>query len=219
MTGLPLRFPKTWPDPDGVFATELEGLDSLVRGEAYPSNPDDILKAFGLTPFKKVRVVILGKDPYPNPDQAMGLAFSVRPTLRPHPRSLRNIFHELQTDLFISPPWSGDLTRWAKEEHILLLNCALTVGQDRTPHVQEWRKLTNHAIKLLNKRKGDPLVFLLWGEEAQRRAHLIDQPPHRVLCAYHPQDRGVERFFGCGHFSQTNRFFTENDLDPVDWRP
>lgn len=142
-------------------------LRSARSEPAYPSCNEDVFKAFSLTPLDRVKVVILGLDPYRDSQQAMGLAFSVSRTIRPHPLSLRNIFHELQTDLCIAPPMSGDLTRWAEEEDVLLLNRALTVPEDKTrDHLKVWKEFTRATIELLNDRDDD-LVFLLWGKAGQ----------------------------------------------------
>lgn len=154
-------------------------------GGAHPP-PRDVFKAFRLTPFKEVTAVILGEDPYPNARHATGLAFSVPRTVRPHPASLRNIFHELQSDLCIAPAMSGDLTRWAVEEGVLPMNCSLTTGarKDREWHAELWRGFTDAAIKLLSDTRSN-LVFLLWGSKAKAKVRprkgLIARSRHCVL--------------------------------------
>jgi uracil-DNA glycosylase len=192
-------------------------LRSKRAGIVCPSEKD-LFEAFRLTPFEKVKVVILGQDPYPNRRQAMGLAFSIPPALRPHPLSLRNIYHELQTDLDIAPARRGDLTRWAEAEGVLLLNCTLTVraGKAKSHRGKGWTRLTNEAIKLLNERR-EPVVFLLWGAEAKKKARLVKASRHKILCADHPAAPGGD-FFGRSHFSKTNAFLKKNRLGEIDWR-
>lgn len=212
----------SWPGLEGEFSMPyMHALCRFLRskraGIVCPSEKD-LFEAFRLTPFEKVKVVILGQDPYPNRRQAMGLAFSIPPGLRPHPLSLRNIYHELQTDLDIEPARSGDLTRWAEEESVLLLNCTLTVraGKAKSHRGEGWMSFTNEAIRLLNERR-QPVVFLLWGEEAKKKARLVMASRHKILCADHPAAPGGD-FFGRSHFSKTNAFLKKKRLGEIDWR-
>ena len=182
----------------------------------------DIFRAFDLTPFDRVRVVILGQDPYHNVGQAHGLCFSVRPGVSPPP-SLLNIFKEIQTDLGHTPPASrppvsGDLTPWARQG-VLLLNSVLTVRA----HVAQshagkgWEPFTDRVIAELNRRH-DGLVFALWGVPAQRKAGMVDRSRHLVLTAPHPSPLSAHRgFFGCRHFSQINAQLQARGEAPIQW--
>lgn len=169
---------------------------------------DDVFKAFALTSLSTVRVVILGHDPYPDPSQATGLAFSVpySRTQRALPFSLKRIYTAIERDLGRESSTDGDLTAWAKEEHILLLNTVLT-RSEAGPHAQRgWECFIDKAIELLNAHR-DSLVFLLWGKEARKREALITNPTHLVRCAVHPSARdgkflGFKR--GGGPFSAAN---------------
>ncbi len=176
-----------------------------------------IFRAFDICPFNRVRVVIIGQDPYHEPGQAQGLCFSVADGV-PVPPSLDNIYKELNRDLGKPVPVSGDLTRWA-EQGVLLLNATLTVEAHRAGSHQNkgWEELTDAAIAALNEQR-ENLVFMLWGSYAQRKGQFIDRKRHLVLTAPHPSPLSAYRgFIGCGHFSAANRYLTAHNLPPIDW--
>jgi uracil-DNA glycosylase len=177
-----------------------------------------IFNAFDHTPVDKVKVVILGQDPYHGPGQAHGLCFSVNDGVA-FPPSLQNIFKEMQTDLGINPPKSGNLTEWA-DQGVLLLNATLTVraGQAGSHQGKGWEKFTDAAISKLSQRKKN-LVFILWGRYAQNKETLIDRNNgHLILKSAHPSPLSAYAgFFGCKHFSKTNDFLVSNGLSPIDW--
>ena len=182
----------------------------------YPSGPN-IFKAFSLTPFNKVKVIILGQDPYHNPGQAMGLSFSVPEGVKPPP-SLVNIFKELQKDIGLPIPTTGNLTPWAKQG-VLLLNAVLTVrAHEPASHAKiGWTDFTNDIISLLSLKKSG-LVFILWGNFAQEKIKLIDSTKHKILKAAHPSPFSANNgFFGCKHFSATNEYLVNTHQDPIDW--
>ncbi len=177
-----------------------------------------IFNAFNLTPFPKVKVVIIGQDPYHGKGQAHGLCFSV-PDGVPIPPSLQNIYKELHNDLGIPIPHTGNLTPWAKQG-VLLLNAILTVraGQPGSHRGKGWELFTDAVIRKLNDKK-ENLVFLLWGKFAQEKGEKIDTSKHLVLKAPHPSPFSANRgFFGCRHFSKTNRYLQENGIMPINWR-
>ena len=177
-----------------------------------------IFNAFNLCPFDKVKVVILGQDPYHEPRQAEGLCFSVSDGV-PFPPSLINIFKEIENDLGTPLPQSGSLVRWA-QQGVLLLNATLTVREHAAGSHQRrgWEEFTDAAIRILNE-QDRPIVFLLWGRPAQMKKAMLNNPKHLILEAPHPSPLSAYRgFFGCGHFSQTNRFLKANGLDPIDWQ-
>lgn len=177
-----------------------------------------IFNAFNHTPFEKVRVVILGQDPYHGPGQAHGLCFSV-PDGIPKPPSLINIFKELENDLGIPPPASGNLTKWA-DQGILLLNATLTVRENQAGSHQNrgWETFTDAAIrKLSEKRNG--LIFVLWGNYAGAKKALIDASRHFILTAAHPSPLSASRgFFGCKHFSQINNLLSQMGVSQINWQ-
>lgn len=184
--------------------------------KVYP-NPKNIFQAFDLCPFDKVKVVILGQDPYHGPNQAHGLAFSVRAGIQ-NPPSLVNIFKEIESDLGVSVKNTGDLSSWA-EQGVLLLNATLTVVASQAGSHQHkgWEEFTDGVIKKLSDNK-EHLVFLLWGAYAQSKATLIDSSKHLILEAPHPSPLSAHRgFFGCHHFSQTNNYLKEHGEEPIDW--
>jgi uracil-DNA glycosylase len=192
-------------------------LEDAKTHTVYPKSKD-VFNAFKLCSLDKVRAVILGQDPYIREDQAMGLAFSV-PQGVEFPPSLRNIFKELKSDLGIDQPAYGDLTAWAKQG-VFLLNSVLTVraGESGSHANKGWETFTNQAIQILND-QDRPLVFLLWGGYAKRSAGLIYNDRHLVLTAAHPSPLSAHSgFFGCKHFSKTNEWLVEHDIEPVDWR-
>jgi len=182
----------------------------------YPPGKE-IFNAFNYTPFKDVKVVIIGQDPYHGIGQAHGLSFSVKKGVNPPP-SLKNIFKEIQNDLGIAPPNHGELTAWAKQG-VLLLNATLTVRAKQPGSHQKkgWENFTDSVIKTLSDKK-EKLVFLLWGKFAQAKAELIDTQKHAVLTAAHPSPYSASNgFFGCKHFSKTNAVLTQHGLTPIDW--
>jgi len=183
----------------------------------FPPGPL-IFNAFNKTPFSKVKVVLLGQDPYHGKGQAMGLSFSV-PDGIPKPPSLVNIFKELESDLGIKPPISGNLEKWAKQG-VLLLNASLTVRQNEAASHSKigWLQFTDSVISKISELKDD-IVFLLWGRFAQDKQTLIDETKHHVLKAAHPSPFSADKgFFGCRHFSKTNELLTINNKEPIDWK-
>lgn len=181
----------------------------------YPSG-SLIFNAFNTTSFDKVKVVILGQDPYHGPHQAHGLCFSVQNGVPPPP-SLINIFKELHDDIGVKIPSNGDLTNWAKQG-VFLLNASLTVrAGDPMSHSRiGWAEFTNTVIRKISDLK-DHVVFLLWGKFAQEKKILINESKHLVLKAAHPSPLSVTGFLGCRHFSKTNEYLVKNGIDPVDW--
>ena len=178
----------------------------------------DIFNAFHLTPLAKVKVVILGQDPYHDVGQAHGLCFSVRPGIET-PRSLVNIYKELHDDLGCKIPNNGYLEKWAKQG-VLLLNTVLTVQahQAFSHRGKGWEEFTNAAIKVLNE-QDRPMVFILWGRPAQEKKILLNNPKHLILESPHPSPLSASRgFFGSRPFSKTNLFLEENGMAPIDWQ-
>lgn len=184
----------------------------------YPPGPL-IFNAFNTTPFEKVRVVIIGQDPYHGPGQAHGLSFSVPKGVK-HPPSLVNIFKELKSDIGIDMPANnGDLTAWA-QQGVLLLNAALTVraGEAYSHAKYGWADFTDAVIRKISEEK-ENVVFILWGKFAQEKQALIDETRHHVLKAAHPSPLSAHAgFFGCKHFSKTNELLTRDGLAPIDWK-
>ncbi len=179
---------------------------------------DEIFTAFELTPLSKVKVVIIGQDPYHGDGQAHGLCFSVKPDVETPP-SLVNIYKELNTDLGCYIPNNGYLTKWA-EQGVLLLNTVLTVRahQANSHRGIGWEEFTDAAIRILNE-QDRPIVYLLWGKPAQMKKSMLNNPKHLILEAPHPSPLSAYRgFFGCQHFSQTNEFLKKNGLEPIDWQ-
>lgn len=177
-----------------------------------------IFNAFDKTPFDKVKVVILGQDPYHGPGQAHGLCFSVQKGVKPPP-SLVNIYKEMNTDLGIPIADTGDLTPWA-ENGVLLLNAMLTVraGEPASHSKIGWENFTDAVIKRLSDTK-EGLVFLLWGKFAQDKQVLIDATKHYILKAAHPSPFSVDKgFYGCRHFSKTNEILVKQGKEPVNWQ-
>ena len=182
----------------------------------YPPD-EDIFNALHLTPLNKVKVVILGQDPYHGPGQAHGLCFSVKPGVRPPP-SLINIFKELSKDLIVSIPKNGCLTKWA-EQGVLLLNAVLTVEDGKPGSHAEigWQKFTDSVINEVNKNLTG-VVFLLWGAYAQKKSQAIDSTKHHILTAPHPSPLSASRgFLGCRHFSKTNELLRLQGDTEIDW--
>lgn len=176
-----------------------------------------IFNAFNLTPFNEVKVVLLGQDPYHGVGQAHGLCFSVQDGI-PHPKSLINIFKELNSDLGISIPKNGNLEKWAKQG-VLLLNATLTVRAHQAGSHQGkgWETFTDTVIKKLSEKK-EGLVFILWGNYAQAKEVLIDTSKHHILKTVHPSPLSASRgFFGCRHFSKANEILQKLGKGPIDW--
>lgn len=176
-----------------------------------------IFNAFNLCPFDKVKVVIIGQDPYHGPDQAHGLCFSVNDGIA-YPPSLQNIFKEIQNDLGIPIPSSGNLTRWANQG-VLLLNATLTVRAHQAGSHQRkgWEEFTDAAIRILANQH-EHLVFILWGAYAQKKGAFIDRSKHLVLTSAHPSPLSAYNgFFGNKHFSRTNDYLTAHGKTPIQW--
>ena len=177
-----------------------------------------IFNALDSTPFERVKVVILGQDPYHGPGQAHGLCFSVRLGV-PTPPSLINIFREIETDLEIQAPDHGNLQAWARQG-VLLLNAVLTVEKGRAGAHQGkgWERFTDQVVRILNAER-EGLVFLLWGSYALKKGAVIDRERHLVLSAPHPSPLSAHRgFFGCRHFSSANRYLEERGQAPIHWK-
>lgn len=183
----------------------------------YPSGAF-IFRAFDSTPFNRVKVVLIGQDPYHGQGQAEGLSFSVPHGIKPPP-SLKNIFKELYNDLGILPPQHGNLTRWT-QEGVLLLNAVLTVraGQPGSHSHKGWEIFTDQVIRTLSAQRTH-LVFLLWGRYAAEKSNLIDTEKHLILKAAHPSPYSAATgFFGCKHFSKTNQYLQKHNIQPVNWQ-
>lgn len=218
------RYDKSWKSIFDVLLNQeyVISLSYYVqkcrdKGLVYPA-VDLVFNAFKKTSFDTLKVVILGQDPYHGVGQAHGLSFSV-PEGIALPPSLKNIFKELQTDIpEFQIPFSGDLTKWA-EQGVLLLNATLTVQAHQAGSHQKrgWELFTDQIIRCISDQK-EHVVFLLWGAYAQKKSVLIDERKHLVLRAVHPSPLSVYRgFFGCKHFSKTNRYLLQHQLDPIDW--
>ena len=190
-------------------------LAAKAREIVYPPG-NLIFNAFNLTPFERVRAVILGQDPYHGAHQAMGLSFSVPRGVR-IPPSLVNIYKEIKSDLGISEPESGDLSYWAKQG-VLLLNASLSVGANRANSHSGfgWQIFTDAVIKILSARRQN-LVFMLWGNFAKAKSALIDAQRHLILTAAHPSPLAGGAFFGCRHFSRCNEYLRAHGLGEIDW--
>ena len=189
----------------------------LQNGQVVYPKSTEVFRAFQLTPFEKVKAVILGQDPYHGKGQAHGLSFSV-PTQVPLPPSLKNIYKEIQQDLKTPSKTCGDLSFWA-EQGVLLLNATLSVraGQAGSHQNKGWEIFTDQVLVALNKQRKN-LVFLLWGSFAKQKAHLVDSKKHLVLRASHPSPFSADRgFFGCRHFSKVNEYLLSQGQKPIDW--
>jgi uracil-DNA glycosylase len=219
-----IKLEPSWKERIGDYLLRppMQALAAFLRHEKaagkriYPPGPE-IFAAFDHTPFDRVRVVILGQDPYHGPGQAHGLCFSVRPGVRTPP-SLDNIFKEIQRDLGIPRPKDGCLTLWA-DRGVLLLNAVLTVeeGQANAHQGKGWEGFTDAAIDALNRERSG-LVFMLWGAYAQRKGALIDTSRHCVLRSVHPSPLSAHRgFIGCGHFGKANEYLAAHGQEPIDW--
>ena len=213
-------------DWDGILADEWEKpyyrqLHSFLKEEYSKMRiyPDmyDIFNALKYTSFADTRAVIIGQDPYHGPGQAHGLCFSVKKGV-PLPPSLVNIYKEITDDLGVAMPQHGELTGWAKQG-VLLLNTVLTVraGQPNSHKDKGWEIFTDRVISELN-RKETPIVFLLWGANAEKKARVITNPIHKKLITVHPSPLSAYRgFFGCHHFSKTNEILISSGQPPIKW--
>ena len=211
------------PHLQGVFeSSEMRGLKDFLTQEyqngktIYPAK-SCFFKAFDLTAYDDVKVVILGQDPYHGPGQAHGLSFSVPPNIK-IPPSLVNIYKEIKTDLGIENGRHGFLASWA-EQGVLLLNSVLTVekGKAASHRNRGWEHFTDQVIEVINDRE-KPLVFMLWGSYAQKKAQFVNKKRHLVLSGPHPSPLSAHRgFFGCKHFSKANEFLMAHGQAPIDW--
>lgn len=195
-----------------LFSLKKEYVEHTI----YPPT-EDIFNALHYTAYQDVKVVLLGQDPYHGQGQAHGLCFSVQPGIKPPP-SLQNIFKELQSDLGLPVPSDGTLTKWA-QQGVLLLNTVLTVreGAPNSHKKLGWTTFTDHVISYLNEREA-PIIFLLWGKNAQDKKALIRNPKHCILEAPHPSPLSAYNgFFGCKHFSKANAFLMQIGETPVNW--
>ncbi len=224
MISLPTRMEAGWQKAlqEELESTHFNTLMLFLQKEKeagktiYP-NEENIFRAFQLTPFESIKVVILGQDPYHGLGQAHGLAFSVADGSK-QPPSLKNIFKELQADLGISPPTSGNLSFWA-EQGVLLLNTILTVEADKAASHQKkgWEQFTDGVIKALSE-KHTGLVFLLWGNHAKEKVKCIDTTKHHLLLAPHPSPLSAYHgFLGCSHFSKTNTILRSQGKASIHW--
>lgn len=224
MDGYPLPpLPPAWSflEPD----TQTPSFDALRRflskdaqqHTIYPP-AEDVFRALELTPLRRVRVLLLGQDPYHGPGQAEGLCFSVRKGI-PLPASLRNIFRELESDLQVPPPPHGSLVQWA-ERGVLLLNAVLTVraGQPNSHRGKGWESFTDAIIRRVAEKR-NRVVFALWGSHAQKKIPLVDGDRHAIVTAAHPSPLSASKgFLGSRPFSRINQALVEVGQDPIDWR-
>ena len=221
-----IQIDETWR---AVLAAEFEKpyfveLIQKVRA-AYQEKPQQIFpkgaqifRAFDACPFHQVKVVILGQDPYPTKGHAHGLCFSVEPNVRPLPKSLNNIFKELQADLGVPFPENGNLIAWA-QQGVLLLNSVLTVEEGLPDSHKNfgWETFTDAVIAQINAQKNN-VVFILWGAKAAQKASFIDNSKHLILKSVHPSPLSAHRgFFGCRHFSKTNAFLRMTQQQEIQW--
>lgn len=223
MTNSPCMDPSWHHALEEEFAKPyMQGLKSFLRKEKdakkviFPHSKD-VFSAFEYTPLEKVKVVILGQDPYHGVGQAHGLCFSVKPNIAVPP-SLVNIYQELNADLNVATPDHGCLIPWAKQG-VLLLNAVLTVEQSKAASHQGkgWEIFTDEVIKVLNS-QNRPIVFVLWGSYAQRKGQVIDESKHLVIKSVHPSPLSAYRgFFGSRPFSKINEFLVKTGQTPIDW--
>jgi uracil-DNA glycosylase len=194
-------------------------LNSFLVHQSYTFPPkEDIFTAFNMTPLKKVKVVIIGQDPYHGEGQAHGLAFSVKKDVKTPP-SLKNIYKELNDDLGVEIPTHGNLEAWAKQG-VLMINNVLTVEQGKAGSHQKkgWEKFTDKVISIINEHTSNT-VFLLWGSPAQKKASKVDETKHLLLKSVHPSPLSAYRgFFGCKHFSKTNDYLKLKNKSQINWQ-
>jgi uracil-DNA glycosylase len=218
-----VHLPKSWQAAlrgelhKPYFAALSEFVDEQRRKHTVYPPEADVFAAFQHTPLSEVKVVLIGQDPYPGPNQAHGLCFSVRPGVKP-PASLMNIFKELKSDVGFRIPNNGCLTPWA-DQGMLLLNAVLTVraGEPNSQKNKGWEKFTDTAIRAVSD-KEEPVVFALWGAFAQKKEKLIDTQRHRVVKAAHPSPLSAKKFFGSRPFSKINAALEEVGHAPIDWQ-
>jgi uracil-DNA glycosylase len=224
MTNTAIKLSPSWLEHIGAEFDKpyMQTLKSFLKNEKekgkiiYPKG-DDIFNALNTTPFEKLRVVILGQDPYHGEGQAHGLSFSVPDGIKPPP-SLMNIYKELVQEYNIPIPKSGNLTRWA-EQGVLLLNATLTVEHSLAGSHQNkgWEIFTDAIIRAINDHHSH-IVFMLWGSYAQKKGAFIDRTKHLVLEAPHPSPLSAHRgFFGCGHFKAANAYLEKNGVQSISW--
>ena len=207
---------------DYLLRPEMRALSAFLRERAaagariFPP-ARNIFAAFDATPFDRVKVVVLGQDPYHGPGQAHGLCFSVQPDV-PVPPSLLNMYKEIERDLGLPRPDHGYLMPWARQG-VLLLNAVLTVEQGKAGAHQGrgWEEFTDHVVEVLDRER-EGLVFMLWGSDAKSKQQFITNPAHLVLKAAHPSPLSAYNgFFGCRHFSKANEFLRANGMKEIDW--
>lgn len=207
---------KFFGEGDKVVAEKLS--ESINAGDNIFPPVHQIMRAFDLTPFDKVKVVILGQDPYPTAGHANGLAFSVNACVEPIPKSLKNIFKELEDDLGVKRT-AGSLRDWA-DQGVLLMNNVLTVheGKPGSHHGWGWETLTEEAITELNDKRRN-LVFVFWGKKAQEKMQLVDRDKHEVIATAHPSPLSARRgFFGSKPFSRINAYLIKTGQKEIDWK-
>ena len=200
------------------FLKLTEIIREEYKGNTIYPHASLIFNAFNLCPFQNVKAVIIGQDPYHGPGQAHGLCFSIRDGVD-FPPSLINIFKEIELDLGLKRPSSGNLERWANQG-VLLLNATLTVRAHQAGSHQKkgWEEFTDSVISIINSEKQN-IVFFLWGAYAQKKGETIDRSRHLVLESVHPSPLSASKgFFGNKHFSKCNEFFKVNGIEPIDWR-
>ncbi len=213
-------YEKLKPEFEGENYKKLENfLSSEYKSKTIYPAPEKVFNALNLVKFDDVKVVIIGQDPYHNPNQAHGLSFSVEKDVA-IPPSLQNIYKELSSDLDCYIPNNGNLTKWAKQG-VLLLNSVLTVEENK-PNSHKgkgWEKITSKVISLLNERP-DPVIFMLWGGNAKALGKNIDTTKHYVLSAVHPSPLSANQggWFGCKHFSKCNEILKSLGKEPIDWQ-
>lgn len=219
-----MKISKNWNEKlqDEISLPYVQELKKFLEEERqsghiiYPPE-EHIFSAFSYTPYEHVKVVIIGQDPYHGPNQAHGLSFSVQENI-PFPRSLKNIFQEISTDLKIPMPKTGCLIPWAKQG-VFLLNSTLTVrkGEPNSHSKKGWERFTDAVVKKLLERE-DPIVFLLWGKSAQEKGKMIfATQQHKALISSHPSPYSVSGFYGCKHFSKANNFLISWGKEPINW--
>jgi len=195
-------------------------IEEIENGYTIYPPGELIFNAFCQTPYDKIKVVIMGQDPYHGKGQAHGLSFSVPDTIEPPP-SLKNIFLELIDDVKITKPKTGNLISWAKQG-VMLLNATLTVraNEPKSHYKKGWEIFTDKVIEILSMRQ-DPIVFILWGRSAKEKLFNVfkdNNSKHLILTAAHPSFYSANNFFGCRHFSKTNEFLIENNKEPINWQ-